>query len=361
MRRWLAALSVCGCLAPLSVRGQSSVWRVDPTPIVRVGTADGDTLTELVGITGVVALPNGATAVSLGRNRRLMVFDARGRVTSAAGRRGAGPGEFAGSIAAVRWSADSIIVWDSGADRWSIFAADGKFARQLSEADGQANRRRGADVAPGLLVWSYDAARGVPTWVAPLADSLHRGRLVSDVPTRARIDPQGFLWVRQQPDSSRWQVFAPSGAFVTSLVLPSGGDVVDITLDRVLLRTSDDDGFEFVQSHRLSRPANAAALARRAPLPPRVPSVAVSDTLRRWSMNLTTAQEAGFADRIRYTTNPAELRIQIPSGLRLLLHRADKRGWEGTLIHRSTGQFCRIAVGNELTIGWDEGSPICTR
>jgi hypothetical protein len=360
-----AFVCACGLLfaltAPRSTAAQPGTWRVDPRPLVRVGSADGDTLTELVGITGVVALPSGLTAVSLGRNRRLMLFDAAGRLATAVGRSGGGPGEFTGAIAVARWGTDSILVWDGRADRWSVFGPTGTYGRQLSEAEGNANRRRAVDVAPGMLVWAHDARQGVPNWVGPLADSLRRGRLTGDLPTPARVDAQGLLWVRGTTDTTRWSVFAPSGALAATVVVPAGGDVVDVGLDRVLVRTTDADGFEFIQSHRLTRTATAATLARTAPLPPRVVTSAVGDTLRVWTRNLVMSQEMGYADRVRYTTDPKQISFAPPPGYRVLLTHADNRGWRGVIVHTASGRFCAIGVGYEMTIGWDEGSPICTR
>jgi hypothetical protein len=363
--RSVAFVLACGLLLALpalrATAAQPTTWRVDPRPIVRVGTADGDTLSELVGITGVVALPGGVTAVSLGRNRRVMLFAATGRMATAVGRRGGGPGEFSGAVAAARWGADSIIVWDGQANRWSVFTAAGTYTRQLSEAEGNANRRRAVDVAPGMLVWAHDARQGVPTWVGPLADSLRRGRLTGDLPTQARVDAQGLLWVRGTTDTTRWSVFAPSGALAATVAVPAGGDVVDVALDRVLVRTTDADGFEFVQSHRLTRTASAATLARTAPLPPRLVTTAVGDTLRVWTRNLVMSQEMGYADRVRYTTDPKQIRFEPPPGYRVHLSQADHRGWSGVIVHTGSGRFCAIGVGYEMTIGWGEGSPICTR
>src|SRR5690606_9593367 len=119
---------------------------------------------------------------------------------------------------------------------WSVFTSRGVFVRQLPASDDQNHDRRAVDVAPGLLVFAHDATRGVPAWVGPVADSLRRAKLVGDVPRAAHIDAQGLLWVRSGSDSTRWSGYSAAATLVATISVPSGGEIVDVLIDRVLVR-----------------------------------------------------------------------------------------------------------------------------
>ncbi len=354
------ALVLAASALPLAA--QPAPWRIDHAPVVRLGTADGDTLTELVGVSGAARLANGSVAISLGRNRRLLLFNARGALAHAAGRRGAGPGEFRGSIATVRWGADSVLVWDAADGRWSVFTDDGVFLRQLQATSQRMSDRRAADVAPGLLVRAHDARAGIPSWVDAVADSLRRAGRLGDMPRPARLDASGLLWVRALPDSARWDIYSPAAAHVAAVTLPPHWELLDIGLDYVLALTADDDGFEFVDVLRLDRPAASRTHAAARPLPDRpAPATATAGALRSAMRLLATAQEVGYADRITYTTRLDLLNLRLDDGYRAVIFSADKYHWRGAVAHSATGSFCLMDVGGQPTIGWAEGSPVCTR
>jgi hypothetical protein len=124
----LAALAGCdGDAAAGSTREQADTaqWALG-APAARAGNAAGD---ELHRVYGGLLRDDGSFVVGNSATSELRVYDRAGRLLKAAGRRGAGPGEF-GSI---NWLAalpgDSLVVFDLRHHRFSIWTADGRFVR----------------------------------------------------------------------------------------------------------------------------------------------------------------------------------------------------------------------------------------
>jgi hypothetical protein len=94
-------------------------------PLVRIG-GPGQ---ELDRVYGGLLRPDGSLVVGNSGTLELRFYDAEGRLVSAAGRAGAGPGEF-GSI---NWigtlPGDSLIAFDLRHQRFSVWSAAGAFAR----------------------------------------------------------------------------------------------------------------------------------------------------------------------------------------------------------------------------------------
>jgi hypothetical protein len=71
------------------------------------------------------------------------------------------------------------------------------------------------------------------------------------------IDELGFLWVGEHhPDtraSRRWAVFDPEGRFVGSLAMPTRFTPLAISADRVLGRSEDELGVQYVSVYALTR------------------------------------------------------------------------------------------------------------
>ena len=83
-------------------------------------------------IVAILPAQHGAFIVVNGSTNELRFFDAAGRLTSTAGRRGAGPGEYANIRGIGRLSGDSIAVFDPGGNRRvSILDPAGKFIRSF--------------------------------------------------------------------------------------------------------------------------------------------------------------------------------------------------------------------------------------
>jgi len=107
-------------------------WRVPGQPLVDIGdeTEDADYLFER--IVGVVLLPGNAVVVADGGANQLSLFDSLGHLERVTGAPGRGPGEFHGLAVLQRYREDSLIAFDHGNRRYSVFGADLTFARSFT-------------------------------------------------------------------------------------------------------------------------------------------------------------------------------------------------------------------------------------
>jgi hypothetical protein len=148
-------------------------WRVDARPVVEVGGVDGVGPTEFADIMGAVRLPNGNIVVANMRTNELRFFDRAGKFIKAAGRTGAGPGEFS-QLMSVRFSGNVLQAGD-GMGGLRIFGADGTFERQVPTSMAGRSQRAFLAFADGSSLWQEQE---------PPTDSLWYVRLL-------RIDADG--------------------------------------------------------------------------------------------------------------------------------------------------------------------------
>ena len=91
-----------------------------------------DELNPRISYPGAIRLPGNRMLVPDGD--QLKVFDATGHLVMKMGRAGAGPGEFRTTQGVCRFRGDSILAWDVGNRRISIWSPDGKLAREFTPA-----------------------------------------------------------------------------------------------------------------------------------------------------------------------------------------------------------------------------------
>ena len=105
-------------------------WRIDTTPIVRIGGqhADSDTLNELNLVMGITRLSDGRYAVGVQASHAVRFYDAGGKYLGFAGRRGQGPGEFRQIMGVWTTRGDTLAVLDLG--EIEFFTGAGKFVAQ---------------------------------------------------------------------------------------------------------------------------------------------------------------------------------------------------------------------------------------
>lgn len=104
------------------------MWRL--VEEVRFGDLD-DGPASFGEIRGIAVTKTGTMFVLDFATRELRLFDARGQFLRVVARRGRGPGELEFPTGVVVSDDDQVIVSDPGQDRFSIYAADGRFLRQL--------------------------------------------------------------------------------------------------------------------------------------------------------------------------------------------------------------------------------------
>ncbi len=114
-------------------RGDTTLWQVGEAPLVDIGVLEGDEAYQLFQVGGVVKLSDGRIVVANGGTYELRFFDADGRYLMSAGREGEGPGEFRG-VEQVAQVGDSVVAYDWGLSRISVFDLSGQYVRSARVA-----------------------------------------------------------------------------------------------------------------------------------------------------------------------------------------------------------------------------------
>jgi hypothetical protein len=103
-------------------------WSVDST-LVTIGTMEGAPGHQLHRVMGAVRLANGTLVIANGGSAQLLRYDSSGSFLGATGREGGGPGEFRALSWIGRLHGDSLVTWDRGVNRVTIFAPTGMHSR----------------------------------------------------------------------------------------------------------------------------------------------------------------------------------------------------------------------------------------
>ena len=101
-------------------------WVVDPSPILSIGTFQGDTLQQLFEVQGAVRLPGGGVAVANSGYGQVRIYGPRGEFVRALGRKGEGPGEFQAPALAGFLPPDTLVVVDARLRRVTYLSLDGE-------------------------------------------------------------------------------------------------------------------------------------------------------------------------------------------------------------------------------------------
>jgi hypothetical protein len=121
-------------------------WRLADEPTVDIGVLEGESAYQLHQVMGALRLSDGRIVIANAGTEELRYYDASGVYLSASGRKGKGPGEFENLSRPRLFSGDSLLTWDWGNRRVSVFDPSGRFVRSFRlEAPG------GASSMPDLL------------------------------------------------------------------------------------------------------------------------------------------------------------------------------------------------------------------
>jgi hypothetical protein len=104
-------------------------WRLAAEPRLDIGVFAGDPDYELFQVAGALRLSDGRIVVANGGSRELRIYGASGEFVSAVGREGGGPGEFEDLVALRLLAGDSLLAYDWGLQRVSVFDSRGDFVR----------------------------------------------------------------------------------------------------------------------------------------------------------------------------------------------------------------------------------------
>lgn len=117
-------------------------WSVRAAPDLEIGVLEGPEEYQLERVVHAAILSDGRIVIADAGAHALRFYAADGTFQRAAGRRGAGPGEFEYLAEAFVDRGDSIHVWDPSLGRMSVFSSDGDFVRSaLFEPDPETGGR----------------------------------------------------------------------------------------------------------------------------------------------------------------------------------------------------------------------------
>lgn len=219
-------------------RGTTALWTVEPAPAVDIGGA-GDAASELHRVTSVARLPDGRIVVANAGTHELRLFDADGKHARTIGRRGEGPGEFDELAWVGMRSADSLVAWDAGLKRFSVFDTAGTVLRVAT-----------ADHLPGLFPRVHGAfADGslVVSSGVEIGETFASGGVWRDSAVFLRVGADGAILdtLGRFPGTEQFGL-APARGRGTFLVetLPFGRRTV-ATVSRERLHVGTGDAYEF--------------------------------------------------------------------------------------------------------------------
>ncbi len=112
--------------------GEGDGWTF--TRLVRVGVREGDDRYQMGGVSGLVVLSDGRIVIADAMARNVRFFTPDGEHLVTVGRRGSGPGEFAGVIQLFVGPGDTILAVDRRALRANRIAPDGTWLGSTSAA-----------------------------------------------------------------------------------------------------------------------------------------------------------------------------------------------------------------------------------
>ncbi len=146
-------------------------WTVAVEHRVELGS-DASPETALSRVVDVLPRPRGEVVVATRQPPHGLGFTADGSVAATRGGEGEGPGEFSGMSSIAALPGDSIAVWDPEALRLSVFAADGRFARDVDlkaavlpvDRAWSVLRRTPSGALAVFTVASFGAGRDVPLY-----------------------------------------------------------------------------------------------------------------------------------------------------------------------------------------------------
>ncbi len=125
--------------------GAAEGWRLSEHPVVTIGAETGPEEHSLYRVAAALRLPDGRIVIHNSGTDELRYYDSSGTHLYSVGRDGFGPGEFK-NVGGVWLVSDSLVIFDYGQDRVSVFSADGEYGRTL-----MLHRERFGPLAAGVF------------------------------------------------------------------------------------------------------------------------------------------------------------------------------------------------------------------
>lgn len=109
--------------------GNVEAWTIHSDPVLQIGVPDGDERYLLHNVQDIATFSDGRVAVANGGSQEIRIYGPDGAYVRTIGRAGDGPGEFRSLASVDVTAADSIVAFDSGGRRVSVFDSSGVYAR----------------------------------------------------------------------------------------------------------------------------------------------------------------------------------------------------------------------------------------
>jgi hypothetical protein len=166
-------------------------WTLSEDPLVQIGLREGREEYLFSRIVGGVLLPGGGIVVLDAQANLLRVYSAAGIFLAEGGGSGEGPGEMRRPQALALLPPDSVLVFDGGLLRASVFSSTAEFARSVSlQSPGPEPLARAHPLPNGTLIvetgWSSrmfggDRTEGIHRFPAPIFRFSDTGELLDTV------------------------------------------------------------------------------------------------------------------------------------------------------------------------------------
>lgn len=305
--------------------------------VLTIGESPADLEIELLHVTSGAILRDGSVAFVNGGSRQIVLVDPKTRTHRMFGRAGSGPGEFGSLMFLSRTPGDSILVFDPGARRFSVFSSQGRLlaSRKLNVAIDTIARRvdwsHPVVAETGEVLMRYPArphidARGrnrdtLLLYAMRLSDSTLRrvgefGRpafttlIFGDPPTNARTIP--LMKDQAGPRVLRETRIDP--AYRRRFVVPVGGNlaVLSDSLNRIDIRDRAGRTIGSIALHGRSLPDYLA----NTKFPPNHPSVGLGfvadDKGRLWVERFRVGADRAAVWDVYRTTGAFVGSVELP-------------------------------------------------
>jgi hypothetical protein len=184
-------------------------WTLPSQPVVEIGAVEGDEAYQLSNVSSALRLSDGRIVVANTGTNEVRVYDKTGRHLVTMGRKGEGPGEFAGLGRVILGAGDTLLAYDGNLKRISLFTPEGVFVRSFSLDFSQGFPQLEGEFADGTFLTTRSFAF-VPSEIDDVVrDSAPVYHFAAD---GALLDSVG-RWLAQE-----WYVHGSGGtAWATSL------------------------------------------------------------------------------------------------------------------------------------------------
>jgi hypothetical protein len=290
-------------------------------------------------------------------SQQFRIYDHRGKLVLAKGRRGRGPGEFSdlAPTRLTRLSHDTISIFDGGRQKLYTFTLSGAYVReqQMSERDaydGWYYRRS----------WIDGPAQGNGrTTVRAAIDKLPPPEPAFGV-RLIRVSQAGHLWVRSNAPGNgpiAWRVFDLAGKQIAAVSTPPRFEIHEIGRDYLLGVSRDEFDVEFVQLFRLEGAAGAPLQKIAGPDAPYTAALRpVTEETRKTIMpavrDLMQRQEVFYSRPINqyvYAKDVHEFENWQPTkGFISHVVFGGSLGWLGLVVDRQNNLVCGVEVGGHF-------------